>query len=456
MTAIETPHWVTLACRLRALFAVLAVFALAGCATKHLMMPTPELYTGPQARPLITETPTADQKPPLELLYMTDRVPATSVDESGPYTADRSRSMAFGTTTVLFGEGLTWDTLLRQSVLAERTDKLELKLGPTKELGRYPRIPYEVTATANGLTRTPEVINAHETAARTLQAEIERRLESSPRKEVVLFVHGYHNTFQDAALTMGELCHFLGREFVCGIFTWPAGGSSGVFFGYNVDYESSVFAIEHLRKAIRTIAATPGVQRIHLIAHSRGSDLLVSALSGLSMEGYTQQSTLPQRYKIGNVVLMAPDMDIDVANAKLFSVLSDPDVPYGPAPKPDMVIPPSPSFRLTIYASPDDKALAASSWLFGSIARLGRLNQDMLTPEQILQARTLGIMDIIQVRGNTGYIGHSYFTSNPEVSADLIAMLRYGLQPNDPGRPLKEIDKPFWRLMDEAETGAEK
>jgi esterase/lipase superfamily enzyme len=229
-----------------------------------------------------------------------------------------------------------------------------------------------------------------------------------------------------------------------------------VFFGYNVDYESSVFAIEHLRKAIRTIAATPGVQRIHLIAHSRGSDLLVSALSGLSMEGYTQQSTLPQRYKIGNVVLMAPDMDIDVANAKLFSVLSDPDVPYGPAPKPDMVIPPSPWFHLTIYASPDDKALAASSWLFGSIARLGRLNQDMLTPEQIRQARTLGIIDIIQVRGTTGYIGHSYFTSNPEVSADLIAMLRYGLQPNDPGRPLKEIDKPFWRLLDEADTGAEK
>jgi len=60
------------------------------------------------------------------------------------------------------------------------------------------------------------------------------------------------------------------------------------------------------------------------------------------------------------------------------------------------------------------------------------------------------------VRGNTDYIGHSYFTSNPEVSADLIAMLRYGLQPNDPGRPLKEIDKPFWRFLDEADTGAEK
>jgi esterase/lipase superfamily enzyme len=54
----------------------------------------------------------------------------------------------------------------------------------------------------------------------------------------VLFVHGYANTFQDASFTMGELCHFLGREFVCAIFTWPAGGSRGLFMGYNVDRES--------------------------------------------------------------------------------------------------------------------------------------------------------------------------------------------------------------------------
>ena len=106
----------------------------------------------------------------------------------------------------------------------------------------------------------------------------------------MLFVHGYHNTFEDAAVTMGELCHFLGREFACGIFTWPAGGKRGILAGYNVDYESSVFSTEHLRKTIRAIAATPGLQRIHLLAHSRGTDVLVTALSDLNYEAYTQQS----------------------------------------------------------------------------------------------------------------------------------------------------------------------
>ena len=150
---------------------------------------------------------------------------------------------------------------------------------------------------------------------------------------------------------------------------------------------------------------------------------------------------------------MAPDIDADVAVAKLFKALSDPDMPYGPAPNPRMVIERPPGFHITIYVSPDDKALAASSWMFGSLARLGRLDTAMLTPEQIEQARTVGIIDVIQVRGTTDLFGHSYFTSNPRASADLIAMLRYGLRPNEPGRPLEEIERPFWRLPTEAGAG---
>ncbi len=143
----------------------------------------------------------------------------------------------------------------------------------------------------------------------------------------MLYVHGVANTFQDAALTMGELCHYLGREFVCGIFTWPAGGKRGILFGYQVDYESSEFAAEHLRKAIRAIAATPGLEKLHLIAHSRGTDVLVTAASDLNFEAYTQKSSVARRFKIGNMVLIAPDLDPDVAIAKLFKALSDPGLP---------------------------------------------------------------------------------------------------------------------------------
>jgi esterase/lipase superfamily enzyme len=294
-------------------------------------------------------------------------------------------------------------------------------------------------------TRAPAVVDAHEAATRELQAEVARRLEASPRKEVVLYVHGVANTFEDAALTMGELCHFLGREFVCAFFSWPAAGKRGVLFGYEEDYESSLYAVEHLRKAIRAIAGTPGVQKLHLIAHSRGTDVLVSAVADLGFEAYTQGSDVSRRYNIANIVLIAPDLDPDVTVAKMLKVLSDPDIPYGPAPNPKVVLERAPGFHVTLYVSPEDKALATSGWLFGSIVRLGRINATMFKPEQFEYARRIGIVDVIQVQGRTDLFGHSYFVSNPAVSSDLIALLRYGLRPNDPGRPLEEVQKPFWR-----------
>jgi esterase/lipase superfamily enzyme len=435
---------------------LLAAFVVAGCATTFSMMPTPALYMGPMAKLLFTGAAEHVATPSLDLLFVTDRAPATSAEAPEPYTADRSLSMAFGSTTILFGEGMTWDALVGLSTLSERPAPVTLGLGPTREVGRFPPMPYEIAETAGGHTRAPAVLEAHDTASRALQAEVAHRLAASPRKEVVLFVHGYANTFQDAALTMGELCHFLGREFVCGIFTWPAGGRRGILFGYNVDYESSVFAVEHLRMAIRTIAATPGVERVHLLAHSRGTDLLVSAVSELFVEAYTQQSSLARRYKLGNLVLMAPDLDIDVALAKVFRVRSDPDIPYGSSPHPGVVFKETPEFRLTVYVSPNDKALAASSWLFGSLARLGRLGAATLTPRQIEQVRTLRDIDVIEVGGGAGWLGHSYFTSNSQASADLIAMLRYGLRPNAPGRPLEEIERPFWRVSSEREASPAK
>ena len=433
---------------------LVVLLGLDGCATTYPLMPTPVLYTGAQAKPLFTDAATEVRTPPLDLLFITDRAPASSPDEPEPYTADRSRAMAFGSTTVLFGEDMTWEALVEESLLVKRTTPIDLKLGPTKELGRYPRIPYAVEVTSEGLTRAPTVVDADEAATRELQAEIARRLALSPRKEMVLYIHGVKNTFSEAALTMGEMCHFLGREFVCGIFSWPAGGKRGVLFGYEEDYESSTFAVEHLRKAIRTIADTPGLERIHILAHSRGTDVLATALSELSFESYMQKTTLPRRVKLGNVVLLAPDLDVEVAPEKVLAIVSDPDVPYGATADPHAVFRALDPFHLTIYVSPDDKALATSSWLFGSLARLGRVDTASLTPEQIELASRLGFLDVIQVRGTTDLFGHGYFVSNPSASADLIAMIRYGLKPNEPGRPLEEIKRPFWRVLPQGGTKA--
>ena len=212
-----------------------------------------------------------------------------------------------------------------------------------------------------------------------MQAEIARRLALARRKEVVLFVHGYNTNFESAALTMGELCHFLGREFVCGIFSWPAGSQRGVLLGYGVDRESAEYAVEDLLKTIRIVGRTPGVERVHLIAHSRGTDTLATALAQLSAEAYMLRSSPEREFHIANVVLVAPDLDGDVAISKIFKVFSDPDLPFGERADAGALLPPAPGLRVTVYVSPDDKAIATADWLFGNIARLGRIDAAMLT-----------------------------------------------------------------------------
>ena len=57
-----------------------------------------------------------------------------------------------------------------------------------------------------------------------------------------------------------------------------------------------------------------------------------------------------------------------------------------------------------------------------------------------------GFAAFVQVTQTAGFIGHSYFVSDPAVSADLVSLVRYGLEPGVPGRPLEEISRPFWKI----------
>jgi esterase/lipase superfamily enzyme len=431
----------------RAAAASLAAAALlVGCAGTPALMPTPAIYVGDATKRLFAGAGAEPATTAIDLLYITDRATATAADAALPYTSDRSRSMAFGSVSVEIGQSVAWPTLVEMSMESPRAEPLSLRLGAATELGRFPPIPYAVDVTPGGITRSAAVMDTHERAAADLQAEVARRVAAAPRKEVVLFVHGYANTFQDAAFSMADLCHFLGREFVCGIFSWPAGGSRGLMAGYNVDRESGEFAVHHLKQALRLIAQSAGVERIHLMAHSRGTDVLASALREINIEAYTAGSSIAEHFKVTNIVLLAPDIDADVAAAKIFGVVSDPDLAYGAAPMPRGVFR-SPGVHITSYVSRRDKALTLSQYLFGSVLRLGRLNVALLTKEQAEKARSLAyLVDFIEVEGTPGFLGHSYFTSDPAVSSDLIAMIRYGLAPGAPGRPLEEIQRPFWRI----------
>lgn len=70
-------------------------------------------------------------------------------------------------------------------------------------------------------------------------------------------------------------------------------------------------------------------------------------------------------------------------------------------------------------------------------------------------AAKLGRRDFITYKGKrTDPFRHSCFHSNPEVSSDLIQLIRYHTTPGEPGRPLEQIGPVGWTFP-QTETLAE-
>jgi esterase/lipase superfamily enzyme len=277
-----------------------------------------------------------------------------------------------------------------------------------------------------------------------LTAEVERRLEDSPRKEILLYVHGFNETFASAAYTTAELCHFLGREPMCAFFTWPASSSGNFLISYTNTTETADYSVDHLKKTIRMLAATPGVQGLQLLAHSRGTAIMLDAVRELALEAIASGKEPADLYKIDNLVLFSPDIDVDIATQQITGLISDPDLatvwPAGRLPR---IL----KGRLTVYASPEDRALRVSQILFRSRNRVGQLRPEDLSPKAQAYLATLGRVDLITYEGErTDFFGHSYFTSNPEVSSDLIELLRYGKRLGEPGRQLIRTGPATWKF----------
>ena len=363
------------------------------------------------------------------LLYITNRNPIVSENGSIAYGEERHHSLGFGAVHV-YGN-----------------DASGYNIGETSEIGRFPNTPYTLEKHGDYYTRSSSIMVKHIKAAKAFREELSRRVSSSKSKEVIIFIHGFNNTFDDAIKSSAHVCNdFEKNDFVCVVFTWPAGGFRGAFMGYNYDRESGEFSVPDLRKSIRMIADTLGVRKIHLIAHSRGTDVLSSAFIQLGMEAYGQKSYTAKRFKIENIVLAAPDIDIDVAYSRIRGVTSDPELPFGGKANYQAAFYPE-KIQLTVYASEKDMALDAAKGMFGSEARLGQVSADDHGMAEMLAHRSDGAAEFISVNDQADLIGHNYFLSNNFVCKDIVAIIKEHIKVGDNRRSLTKLSEHHWQLI---------
>jgi esterase/lipase superfamily enzyme len=310
-----------------------------------------------------------------------------------------------------------------------------MRLGSVEERGRFPATPLPFVRGPGGSRLDPAQVAAQRAESQRLRAELRRRMEETGRREVVVFVHGYNNDFSAAAFTLAELWHFLGREPVPLLYTWPAG--HGGPSGYAYDRESGEFTVFHLKQLLRELGSFDEIDALHLVAHSRGTDVTTTALRELFIEARAAGLDFRNEYRIANLLLAAPDLDVEVMGQRLIAE----DVATGIG-------------RITIYTSADDKALAAARDLFGSALRLGAVTPRDLPAEVAEQLAQVGNVSFVEMRGRTGFLGHGYFHSHAGASSDLVLVIRYGRDPGaENGRPLEPIGPRFWAI-DDAYPGA--
>lgn len=228
-------------------------------------------------------------------------------------------------------------------------------------------------------------------------------LPGEPR-QVLIFIHGYNNSFNDAVRKTAQLggdlelvdCEGRPRG-VMVAYSWPAKG--GVL-GYLADEESAEWTQQRLVPFLRAVAAMCRQEHaeLQLIAHSMGSRALVRSLAEMANMGGGGSGTGP----VCQVILLAPDMEKSLFEQYLQRAL--------PLVK-----------HVTIYVSAKDRVLSLSQILHGGHSRLGLLESTVLAPFKLAglgdNHREIGYsalaesgkLDMIDVsNGMAAEFGHSY------------------------------------------------
>ncbi|WP_199262271.1 alpha/beta hydrolase [Paracoccus binzhouensis] len=178
-------------------------------------------------------------------------------------------------------------------------------------------------------------------------ADMRRAIAARPPgdRDVVLFVHGYNNTFAEGLYRFAQIEQDLRLPGVPMHFSWPSRGQP---LAYAADRDSVLYSRDGLKRSIE-IAAEAGGGKAILVAHSMGALLLMESLRQMAIAG--ERRTLD---RIGAVVLLSPDIDVGVFRSQARAI--------GRLPQP-----------FVIFTSGRDRALSLSALISAEPVRLGSL-----------------------------------------------------------------------------------
>jgi len=230
-----------------------------------------------------------------------------------------------------------------------------------------------------------------------------KRIAYSPQKDVLVFVHGFNVTFDQAMTRAVQMAADIPFNGVIIVYSWP---SQGGIDQYGADGESIDESVAPFTEFLTELGEKlPQDVEINLLAHSMGNRLLTR-----SMERLPMQFEDPPRFK--EVIYCAPDVEV----AEFESLVQNSVYMCE---------------RATLYKNVKDAALIAST--LKNLTNRAGAN---------LGSVDVAGLDIIETANvDSSLMGHSYYSNNPAILRDLFAVLKEH-QPASKREWLKEKSSP--------------
>lgn len=263
--------------------------------------------------------------------------------------------------------------------------------------------------------------------ADAFKARLMQSMQASQTKTAILYVHGYNNSFREAAFRAAQIAYDLAMpdfDVVPLMFSWPSRPHGLVGVTYPEAQRRTERAADDLVSFLDEIAASTDIRTVHIIAHSMGGQVLVQAMQKMAKRDHMDVAAVLPSDKFRQIVFAAADV-----TPRFFNEVITPAVTR--------------QHTVTSYITSKDNVLRISkvpNWR----------TQERRVGNSFNAASLVGCIDTVDVGDfATGSLAHSAWAESPRIIDDLRLLLRFEAEPKVRGlraRPLTRST--IWEVTD--------
>jgi len=234
--------------------------------------------------------------------------------------------------------------------------------------------------------------------------QLREQVEASPRRSLLVVVHGFREAYPSALRKTAFLAHVLDIDTPVLVFDWP-GDQGSSLRGYRRARRVAEASGAELAATLELIIEEVRPDRLWLMANSMGGQVVADAFSVL----YRDADFSDSQTEIENVVLTAPDVDHEEFNDQFKQEIA------------------ALAGNVTVYVSSNDRALLVSRVINRGL-RLGESTLNPGNPGQVEETARLSellepgsdklvLVDVTPVNRTRNF--HNFSLETPEFFDDL-------------------------------------